>query len=334
MNTKWTRLLTAMLVLQVVLIAAIYWPGSEPTFASAEQPLVTVNPDSVDEVLIVGEDATKVVLKKHQKDWVVESYFGLPAASGKVGQVLSELANLKSGWPVATTATAAKHFELTDDKFQRKVELLQDGSLITRFYLGTSPGYRKVFARVDAEKNVYAVKFAVHQLPSEGKDWVNTKLTAVPEDSITDIKSQDIELYKDDQNWQLTDLSEGETSNKEEIRKVLDALANLNFQELLGTEAKPEYQLEEPEASFTLALKDTDSKGNKTLELKLAKPRDGDYYVLSRSDRPELFKIPSYRVTALLDLDRKRFYSVKTEDNAEMDLGHHDASAETSTPAS
>jgi len=333
MNSKWTKVLSAMLVLQVALIATTYWPGNEPSFTDGEQPLLTENLDALDELQIYGEDAAKVVLKKQQGDWVVDSYYGLPAAPGKIDQLVSDLKNLKSGWPVATTAGAAKRFEVTDDHFQRKLELMQDDSVITSLYLGSSPGYRKVHARVDAQENVFAVKFATHQLPTEGVKWVDTSLTSVPEDSITNIKFQDIGLHKDNDKWQLANLNKGETSNEEEIRKVLDALANLNFQEVLGTEPKPEYKLGEPKVHFTLELKDADTDGNKTLELTLNQPQEGDYYILTRSDRPEIFKVSSFLVTALLDLNRERFYNAKTDEDPQLDLGQHESNATETIPA-
>ncbi|OZG73799.1 hypothetical protein BTA51_08295 [Hahella sp. CCB-MM4] len=334
MNTKWTKLLSAAFVLQLALITATHWPGNEPSFANGEQPLLAEDLEAVDEVQVYGEDSAKVVLKKQQGDWVVSSYYNLPAAPGKIDQLISSLKELKSGWPVATTATAAKRFEVTDDKFQRKVELLQDGSTITSLYLGTSPGYRKVHARVDSQDNVFAVKFATHEVPTEGNSWVDTGLTAVPEDNITDIKFKDIELAKGSDNWQLSGLQANETSNEEAIRKVLDALANLNFLEVLGTEPKPEYRLEEPKAHFILALKDADSEGNKTLELTLTQPQEGDYYILTRSDRPEIFKVPSFRVTALLDLNREGFYSAKVEGAPEVNLGQQSLENQEVTPAS
>ncbi len=334
MNTKWTKLLSAVFVLQVALIAATYWPGNEPTFANSEQPLLAGNLDSVDEVQIYGEEAAKVVLKKQQDGWVVESYYGLPAAPGKIDQLMSNLKELKSGWPVATTAAAAKRFEVSEDKFQRKVELLQDGSVTTSLYLGTSPGYRKVHARLDSQDNVFAVKFATHEIPTEGKNWVDTSLSAVPEDSITDIKFKDVELKKEDDSWQLSGLQENETSNEEAIKKVLDALANLNFQEVLGTEPKAEYGLEEPATHFTMELKEADAEGNKTLELTLNKPQEGDYYILTRSDRPEIFKVPPFRVAALLDLKREGFYSAKVEEKPEVNLGQQDHDTQDAAPAS
>ncbi|ABC31365.1 conserved hypothetical protein [Hahella chejuensis KCTC 2396] len=338
MNAKWTKLLSVALVAQAALIVALHWPGSQPEYIHTDQALLDLESKQPDAIHIYGEETAKVDLKKEQDGWVVASYYNLPVANGKVDAMLAKLKELKAGWPVATSASGAKRFEVAEDTFQRKLELTQGDDTLATLYLGTSPGYRKVHARLNEQDAVFAVNYATHELPLTGKDWVDSKLTAVPEESISQVKINDIVLNKNGDKWDLEGLQDGEITNEEAAHQILASLADMRFEDVLGAEVKPEYNLSEPKLRFTLELKEKNAKGEQSLELTFGKPAEGDYYSLTRSDRPQVFKINANHVDSLLDLERARFVSaapVTEPEQSEIDLGQKgDAAEAEQAPAS
>ncbi|AZZ91422.1 DUF4340 domain-containing protein [Hahella sp. KA22] len=338
MNAKWTKLLSIALVAQAAIIIALHWPGSQPAYTHTDQALLDLESKQPGAIHIYGEETAKVDLKKEQDGWVVASYYNLPVANDKVDAMLAKLKALKASWPVATTASGAKRFEVAEDKFQRKLELAQGDDTLATLYLGTSPGYRKVHARLNEQDAVFAVNYATHELPMAGKDWVDNKLTAVPEESINQVKIKDIVLNKNGDKWDLEGLQEGEITNEEAAHKLLASLADMRFEDVLGAEVKPEYNLSEPKLRFTLQLKEKNAQGEQSLELNFGKPAEGDYYILTRSDRPQVFKIDASHVDSLLDLERARFVSaapVTEPEQSEVNLGQQgDAAEAPEAPAS
>ena len=54
---------------------------------------------------------------------------------------------------------AAKQFSVVDDKFERKISFTNKDNTQTKLYLGSSPGFKKVNARVDNETNTYKIEY-------------------------------------------------------------------------------------------------------------------------------------------------------------------------------
>ena len=143
--------LAAVLGLQLVLALVLWAGGPDYNAFKAKEPLLAFDPAKVDRIEIAEGSANSVALVKEDGKWVIPSSAGFPADAAKVSGLLTKLAGLKKGWPVATSAEAAKRFKVSDDAFERRVVLKSGGGTLGELLLGTSPNFKSVSVRAGGD---------------------------------------------------------------------------------------------------------------------------------------------------------------------------------------
>ncbi|MEM1436675.1 MAG: DUF4340 domain-containing protein [Pseudomonadota bacterium] len=184
-------LLGGLLIVQLLVIAALLF-GSRDS-AQAQGPLLAFSADIAQSLTIdegpaaapaadaeasaeAADTAPESVTVQRVADrWEVA---GLPADADKVNALLARLADLRSAWPVATTLRAQSRFEVADDRYRKRVQVaLGDGSAQS-LLLGSSPGFKRVHARVPGNDAVYSIALAEFDLPTATVDWLDKALLA------------------------------------------------------------------------------------------------------------------------------------------------------------
>jgi len=69
-----------------------------------------------------------------------------------------------------------ERFEVNQDVYQRRVTLIADGEILADLFLGTSPSYRKTYARHVSGGPVYAISFSNYEAGTKKSDWVDKSL--------------------------------------------------------------------------------------------------------------------------------------------------------------
>jgi hypothetical protein len=179
--------------------------------------------------------------------------------------------------------------------------------VIETVYLGTTPGLRKVHARIPSSANTYAVDFAVFSAPVAGKEWVDKSLLQVDQANITSMQYGDWSVSKREDRWEVTDLEEGYVTRTDNVESYAIEVASLSFDEVLGSEEKPEFKFADTATQLTVGLKD-----GSTLLYRFAKPEE-NHAVLKRSDNDQYFKLANYQLGTLLNTDRSKFIQAATE---------------------
>ena len=133
--------------LQLVLALILWAGGPDYTAFKAKEPLLSFDPAKVDRIEIAENGANSAALVKEDGKWVIPSSAGFPADGAKVSGLLAKLAGLKKGWPVASSADAAKRFKVATDAYERQIVLKSGGATVGELLLGTSPNFKAVNAR-------------------------------------------------------------------------------------------------------------------------------------------------------------------------------------------
>jgi hypothetical protein len=95
---------------------------------------------------------------------------------------LDKIVALRAPWPIATSGSSASRFEVAEDNYQRHVELLDgDDDVLAEFFLGTSPGYQRVHARVADSSDIFSVELSNFELSANLDSWMDKSLLASPE---------------------------------------------------------------------------------------------------------------------------------------------------------
>ena len=264
------------LAVQIVLIGALL---AARTGAVAEpEPFLSFDVGTID-ALSVSNDEGTVDLTKAGDAWQLPE--GLPADASKVDRVLEKLNDTSGGWPVASKASTAERFEVTEDNHQRHVTLRTDGETLADFYLGTSPGYRKAHARHADDDDIYAITFSNYEAGVKESDWLDKSLLR-PDGALTTVERVDgFALTKDDDGvWASRGGSELDQGKAETFAGRFSGLSVIGVSDL----ALPGV----PKMTFAL----TDESGTQTLRI-FHLEADDDY--LAVSDRVSgTFEMSSY----------------------------------------
>lgn len=303
---KWITIFGGLLALQLVLAVALHRAGEDFDTFEPTQRLLAFEQESVDGLRI--EDAqNQVLLARRDAEWILPESSDFPADGKAVQRLLDKLTDLKKGWPVATSTGAAERFKVAPEAFERKLTLLRGEETVATFYLGLSPGFRKVHARPEGDDAVYAVEFNTWEMNAGVDDWIDKDLLKIPQDEIERIEMTDITLKREGEKMQLTGLAENEMPREEAVRALVSGLADLRVQSMLGTEDAPEYGLNEPSLEIRLV-----KEGGDTLTYRFAQPKDASHYVLKRSDLDYYLKVAEFTVTPLKDTGREKLVKVQT----------------------
>ncbi|WP_308366389.1 MULTISPECIES: DUF4340 domain-containing protein [unclassified Microbulbifer] len=290
--------LSGFLALQLVLAAGLFWrEHRQQELQQQSEPLLALQREQLQRLEISADD-NSVTLQKNGGEWRLPELHSLPVDAAKIDGLLDKLAEMRSGWPVATTSSARERFEVGEEKFQKRLRLYSDGEVATEFFIGTSPGFRRVHLRRAGDDAIYAVELNSYEIPAKGEEWLDKKLLAAGE--LESISGPDYQLRKVDGEWQFAE-AEGEL-DADKARELANALSGLRIQ-------KPAEEAPEAEP---LQIQVTANGGEFSYQFLHA----DDKYFVRRSDREQLFELSRYNYERIADLRRPQLVR-KSEEEGE-----------------
>lgn len=284
-----TRLLAYLLVVQIAVVAAV-WYLAEHRGEEAAGQLVTIDRDTLTAIEVAENATTSVRIEKSADGWVLPDLDGLPADAEKVTGLIDKLEDAEAAWPVATSESSAVRFEVTEAKFQRRIRFFDGDELAVELYLGTSPGFRRVHARRADSSEIFAITFANYEAPTKLDEWLDKTLLqpAGALESLT--HSSGWRLTKEGDAWLLADRAEGENTDGDVAR---DIVSKVNDLRVLGRAETPPAEGAVPAFELTLGT----SAGERVIRFFRA-DEAGDF-VVSASDRPGHYRVAAYIGEAL-----------------------------------
>ena len=296
---KILSLLVILLVLQIGLIVLTNSSRQQLGAYVANEPLLNFQPAEIDTIDITGPDGQAVVLKKAGGTWRIADGFDAPADASAVDDLLHTLAGLKKGLPVATTKDAAVRFKVAADAFERDIVLKKGTEKKAELLVGTSPMFRKVHVRLPGSDDIISVTFAANDAGVQPTDWLDRAMLTFDAGKITDLTIGPLHLQRKGKTLVPDDLAPGETVKAEAVTRLVNSLAGMRVEAVLGNSDKPEYGLDKPEltCSFVLA-------SDKKQTWRFGKPEKEQYHVLKSSNSDLFFKVADSQVQPLLNADR------------------------------
>ena len=277
--------LAAVLGLQLVLALVLWAGGPDYNAFKAKEPVLAFDPAKVDGIEIAEGSANSVVLVKEDGKWVIPSSAGFPADAAKVSGLLTKLAGLKKGWPVATSAEAAKRFKVSDDAFERRVVLKSGGGTLGELLLGTSPNFKSVSVRAGGDGNVYSVAFSTYEVGARGDEWQDRGLLNIQQDQIASIAIGDVLLERKDGKYVLPGLAAGQKQDETATYRLTGALTYPVFEAVVGKGAEAQAKVSAPDIEITVKR-----TSGEPIVLKYKKEAAGGAYLFTSSANGFLFR--------------------------------------------
>ena len=310
MNPSASRLtgLAILLVLQLGLALGLGLTQGHSGAFQSDTPLLAFNSAEVDQLLISDGDGKQVELRKQGDHWVLPKAENFPVSHDRVINLLGKLAALKTPWPVATTASAAARFKVADDQFNRRVTLRAGDRVLAQLYFGTSPGYRKVNARVDGQDKIYSVNFGVFEVPAKTSAWEDKTLLSLNSADIEQLALPEVTLVRKDDKFEVDPLNDGEQTAASETQTLVQRVAALTYTASAGKTAPAKADKEKPVFEFSVKLKSGETRQYRFL------PTDkADAYLLNVSTQPWWFRVSRYTLDNLKGETRGKLVKQQTE---------------------
>ncbi len=293
---RWQQRLWLLLFIQVLLVVGVYAYQKNSASAPAAVPLLPVSTNLINR-LDITDNSTNVQLDKTANRWQL-SQSSLPVDNEKITALLDKLAALRLTWPVANTSSSHERFEVSEEKFQRKLSLYEDDKLQAEFYLGSSPGFKKVHLRRAGDNQVYSVALSASDASTQVDDWLNKSLLGTK--NLTNIKGSDYELQKQGENWSLQ--NDTDTAlDAAKVNALVNAIGNMQVESLAQSPEGERVQL---------AVKSSD--GNWQYEF--VKNEAGHF--IKRSDRDQYFALSQYEYERIVDVKRENLIATASEATA------------------
>ena len=263
------QLILAGILIVQLLFAVLLWYLNTPR-EEAQEAFLSFDVDAVSEVTVRG-DGEEIVLRKPDEEWVLPSDH--PADGDKVVRVLEKLATADTGWPVATSESTAKRFEVTEENYQKHIVVQEGEETVADVYFGTSPGFRKTHVRKAEGGPVYAIEFSNYEAGTDANSWLDKYLLR-PRGTVQSVTRVDgYTLTQSDEGWKTDSDAEIDESK---VRSFIDRFETLTVFEISDAELS--------ETAPTVQFDITDDQG--AMQLQLFHIEDGDKWI-ARSDRFE-----------------------------------------------
>ncbi|NOY62408.1 MAG: DUF4340 domain-containing protein [Gammaproteobacteria bacterium] len=309
-----------MIVLIVQVIAAVTLTQSQQHFDTfeANQPLLSATISDADtlRISVADEDTeaaqTEFVLNKNNGSWQIANRDGFPADNAQVQRLIEKLIHLKKSWPVATSAAAAKRFKTDAGNYQKKIVLARGEQTLATLYIGTSPGFKKVHARVEGDSNIYAIEFSTYEASNKANRWLDRSQLTINRDEISQVELPTFTLKRvsdeDENALTISDLKENESiesAQLEQLQQLLSQLAKINFTDVIGKKIA-NVAVGEPAFGYTVHLKSGQQIRYDFFSISGKK----DYQLITSAD-DYLFTVDAGTVEKLQQSSRDTFISTK-----------------------
>lgn len=309
-SSTFRNALAGLLLLQLLLAAGIYWNQQRSGAIEAEQALVVDAQNSADRI-VISDAANNATLRKQGGHWQLPALKSLPVDTAKLSGLLEKLAATRTLWPVTTSKSSHQRFQVDEENYQRHITIYHGNNKLAEFYIGTSPGFRKVHLRRAGETEVYSVPLSTYDFPSENIDWLDKRLLSIEE--IRGIEGETFALRKVDNEWhfdteKLPEQFDGRHVDKKRVEELVSALGTLRVQGVT----------ELPDTTTATSLKITEADQNRTYQFIAA---NDNYYVL-RDDIDAAFTLAKSDFEKVHKLSIEKFAAQEVEQS--HNTGHSD----------
>jgi len=278
------KVLTLLLAAQLLILVGVLL-YQQRTASSAAGTLLKIDRVKIDGVLIEDDAGKKLKLARGNAGWTLPDSAGLPVDNEKVTQLLDKLFEANAPWPVATSTESAKRFQVTPEKFQRHIQLMVADQVLGDLYLGTSPGFKKVHARLAGSDDVYAITFANFEATTRADDWLDKSLLKPAGDITALARPNHWSLSLSGDVWTLDGLAPGEATKQDAAKDLVNKITNLR---VMGVAEQPPA----PGSDATLTL--TAKTANAEFDYQFYQPQKNSDFIVRRSGQDGYFKVAAY----------------------------------------
>jgi hypothetical protein len=311
------QILLGALVLQVALIAVVFWPRSVVSVSDA--PLFPeLGAEDIVGLTIVDNEGGRLVLRKVEGAWALPEAGNYPVNESSVTPLLEKLMALSASTVVARTDASHRQLQVADDAFQRRLDLETQSGVTHTIYLGTAPRYTATHFRAAGRPETYlTTDLSTWEFITRPSSWIDTSYISINQENVTGVTLENANgtfmLVKSGEDWTLADLQEDEVIAPGKTNAIVRNATTLALSVPLGTTDEPSYSMASPSAVVTVQTEDG-TVHTLTVGARIA---DDSTYVVKASDSPYYVRVAEFNVSAMVENDRDDFLTPPPTPEAE-----------------
>lgn len=298
MMNRRNQILSGILILQIALIAVVFWPGRGAN-ASAAPIFGAITVDDI-QAITVHEGEKRIRVARSGDGWVLPDAGDFPVTAVSATDTISKLLTINTSRLVASNTASHARLQVDEEKAVRRVDLeTKDGETLG-LIVGSSPSFRATNVRRADSNDVYLTgDIQATDLRTDYGSWINTTYVAIPNadaNAITLTNSNGTLTFTrvNTDTWTLADLAASETFNQNNLTSLLTRVSGLNMVKPLGKEVKPEYGMDAPQATLTIVHGPADGESKTTTLTIGAKDAESNNYVVKSSDSEYYVEVASF----------------------------------------
>jgi hypothetical protein len=316
------KILLAALLVQLVIIFFVYRADQPPaTPELAFFPALAA--DEIETMTITDENGGMIRLARDELGWLIAATHTvatvqssdapilleppLPADGAKVQVFARHLAEFKPTRLVTRTRASQSRLKVSEEQFVRRIELTKRGGRTVTLFLGSSPSFKAIHARIGGESEVYLAEgITAWETDTELSSWWRNDYMDLEPSELQEVSlvnaNGSIKMRRDgEKGWQLAGAAEGEKIVGELLEEFLYRIGYIPLFDYLAREGRGNtpYGLEPPEARLTL---DT---GNEKIEIMIGpEEEESGLRVVKSSASPFYVRVASPRLSTILNQKR------------------------------
>ena len=303
--TKLQKILSGFIVLQVALVAVVFWPRG--TTVSEAGPLFSnLDIASIQRITIAGESGESLEFVRQGEAWIVPEAGDYPANDTSLEEMVTNLSAIQTNRLIARTPDSHSRLQVADDDFLRRVTLTRNDGTVETLFVGSTATGQETHVRRGGEDETYLTNAVQSwQVNPQISSWIETAYVSLTAPEVNRVVVENgngrLEFTRvSESEWEFDGLAEGEVFNQTAFNTMLNQIVNLRMSRPLGTVAETSYGLDTPQATvslfteddtFTLLVGATDEEASTTT----VKWSGSDYYAAVSSFSVE--SLPTYTST-------------------------------------
>lgn len=303
--------LIAGVVVQLILIAWVFWPHPASGGGSGAPVLGDLKPEDVAAFTITDEQGQRIKVARTQGGWALPDAGDYPVIEGKAATLLSKLAGLRAERPVTQTRDSHRRLKVAEDEFMRRIDLQAADGATTTLYIGSPAAGVGVHLRAAGHDEVYlASDLNLSELDAAPASWVDPLYFSLKPDGVISMTLKNANgewaFAKGPQgDWSMQGQAPGETLDPGKVTELLSRVTSVSLMRPLGKSDEPGYGLAQP--SVVVAIQ-AQGAGESKVHTLMFGAKEGDGSVaLKSSDSPYYVRVAPYVAEGLSSMTRAGF---------------------------
>lgn len=286
------KFLKITLILQFVLLIFLTFPSSKKSIK--DYKLSSLQKADVTNIKLTENDKA-LNLKKVSDVWVLSDKFDFPADQEKVSRMLDGIFTPSELRLVGKSKNALIKYKLTDKDFIEKVSVTSSDNKSDTLLLGDTPEFKKIYVRNENSQDSFITSLSKFDLGTDVNSWYKKNFLGFTKELVKKISFNTLSLVKDKEDFNLENLKEGETIDKEKVDFLINKLFSLSFTDI---QSSGKVNLESPDFKIDVLRED-----NQTITLNFKKV--DDKFLLKVTNMPWDFEISKNSFNDLKEIKRE-----------------------------